>query len=798
MTDIGAAPQVRRKRFRRRSSRFSAQKRQDIVKRVLEFYDRDLIHNNIDREMRLQREAKLRLWRSGRSWPWPDASDIALPDMLEKSLRTQDTLHNAVMSRRPTVNAKSLHKADREKEEVIDALIDFQVFEEQPGEQIIGELASAFVDEGVFTAFVPWVRERRDIVLTQKFEPIPEDAEPAEHFLSIIRQLFPQAIALPVDSEDPWDWDVSVPPEPAEEGEDMERVRVSFYTEPGSGRIEVVRKANVVVYDGPRVIPMEYDDVFYPPRAGNLQIPGPSNPRGASHVILRMTPSVDSIRRLKREGYYDLITNEELDRLPNIASHGAEEEKRERMRDDLAGVTDADHRPKAEGHRTVTMLMCFDMFDIDNDGIEEDVVWWVLREQKVLLKAMPLTEAHPSNPPRRPLAEASFIPVRGRRAGISLAEITEGLHDAMKAIFDQSVDAGTLTNSPWGFYRPSGSLNPQVIRMSPGELYPLANPQQDVHFPQFNNNAVAFGVNMVTLLTDMQDKVTMVSDIELGQVPPGRSAALRTAGGMAQLSAKGEARPERILRRFFNGVTQIWSIVHEHNMHFLPPEKKIRLIGLKSANEDPYQTITDKFEISGRFSFKFSANVFNSSKEMLQQGLGQLLGVYVNPLAIQSGVIRVDGIYRLLRDFGDALGMDADKYLAPPMPGAGRPRIMAEEAIEAIFNNEIPDGHPAEEGGWVEHFGKLNAFVESDEFGYLNQRQVELLFKPYAMRAMEQARAELQQQQTLQAAQEFAQQQNRGQPGRPSSGAAPNMQRPQVSGGNEMIGMGEVMDRGGS
>jgi len=786
-TNIEDAGTEKRTRFRRKSLSFDRQK---IVQRVVDFYERDREHNETDRDLRLQREAKLRLWRSGSSWPWPDASDVAMPDMLEKSLRTQDTLHNAVMSRRPTVNAKSIHKADKDKEGKVDSLIDYQIFEEQPGESIIGELASAFVDEGVFTAYVPWVREKRDIVMTQRFERIPDEVSPGEYFLSIIRQIFPNGIALPTNASNPWDWEVMLNDEETED-DAPDRVKLSFYTEPGTRRIEVVRKANVVVYDGPRIIPMEYDDVFYPPRAGNLQIPGPSNPRGASHVILRLTPSVDSIRRLAKSGYYDLATKEDLDKLPNVADQTPDEEKREKFRDDIQGISDGDRTAKPAGHRTVTLLLCFDMFDIDGDGIEEDVVWWVTQNPQILLKAVPLTVAFPSNPPRRPLAEAAMLPVRGRRAGISMPELTEGLHDAMKAVLDQTIDAGTLQNSPWGFYRQSGSLNPRVITMSPGELYPLPDPQRDVHFPTFTNNAIAFGANVLTLLGDMQDRVTMVSELELGRVPAGKSAALRTASGIAQLSAKGEARPERILRRFFNGITQIWALVHEQNMHFLPEKKKIRIIGIGSADEDPYQEISDKFEISGKFHFKFSANVFNASKEALQQGLGALLSIYFNPLAFQMGVMQPDGAYRLLRDYGDALGQDSDRYLKPPSPGAHRPRITAEEAIEAILNGQVPDGNPAEEGGWVEHFEKLNAFAESDQFGYLDPQQVELLFKPYAAKVMEQANAQLQQMRTLEAAGEFSQQQGRGEPGRPAGGGAPSMGRPFISGGGERLDEGD-------
>lgn len=764
----------RRTRFRKKSLRLDKEK---ILNRIIDFYEKDKQHNESDREIRLQREAKLRLWRSGRDWPWPDASDVAIPDMLEKSLRTQDTLHNAVMSRRPVVNSKALHKADKGKERVVDALIDYQMFSEQPGEHIVGELASAFVDEGVFTAFVPWVRERREVVLPQRYEPIPDDVDPGQYFLSIINRISPNAVAVPVNPKDPWDWDIIPRVENWEDDDKSNRERISFYTEPGTGRIEAMRRTTVVVYDGPRVIPLEYDDVFHPPRAGNLQIPGPSNPRGASHVILRMNVTVDSIRRLRKQGYYDLATAEDMAKLPNVTDAPPDEEKRERMRDDIQGISDGERSSKPEGHRNVTLLTVFDMFDIDGDGIEEDVVWWATVRPKILLRAMPLTLAFPSNPPRRPLAEAAMLPIRGRRAGISMPELCEGLHDTMKAVFDQTIDSGTLQNSPWGFYRQSGSLNPRVITMSPGELYPLPDPQRDVHFPTFSNNAVAFGANMLTLLGDMQDRVTLISELELGRVPAGRSSALRTASGIAQISAKGEARPERILRRFFNGITQIWSIVHEQNMHFLPEKKKIRIAGLRSANEDPYMEISDRFVINGKFQFEFAANVFNSSKEALQEGLGILLQTYVNPFAIQLGIVTPENLYRLFRDFGDALGQASDQYLSPPTPGAHRPPIMAEEAIETIMNNQVPDGWPQEAGGWVEHVQKLDQFAQSDNFGLLDEEQVELLFKPYFTRAMQHAQAQMEQEQLMQAAEQFGSSQGgaRSGSGRRDPGPAPTL-----------------------
>jgi hypothetical protein len=44
------------------------------------------------------------------------------------------------------------------------------------------------------------------------------------------------------------------------------------------------------------------------------------------------------------------------------------------------------------------------MYDIDDDGLDEDVVWWMILETKTIVKAKMLTEMWPANPPRRPFA----------------------------------------------------------------------------------------------------------------------------------------------------------------------------------------------------------------------------------------------------------------------------------------------------------------------------------------------------------------------------------------------------------
>ena len=86
-------------------------------------------------------------------------------------------------------------------------------------------------------------------------------------------------------------------------------------------------------------------------------------------------------------------------------------------------------------------------------------------DKKKILRARYLTEEYPSDQPLRPIVAKSFIPVgEDRIYGISLLELLESLHDIMVTSFNQAIDNGTLTNSPFFIYRPN--YISQIIEIS--------------------------------------------------------------------------------------------------------------------------------------------------------------------------------------------------------------------------------------------------------------------------------------------------------------------------------------------
>ena len=766
-------------------------KSEEIAQRVVTFYDDDLESRAEDRKRRIQRYAKFRMWSEGGGGPWQGSSDLGLPDMLEKSLRVQDTLHNAVMATRPNViNVKSATDANKGKEETIGKLLDYQVFVEAQGENKIGDMIDSFVNDGCFTVFTPWVKEKRDVCERMEY-PFPSDQEDFFQYLQgLVSAAYPNALDIYPENEEgeAWEWCAVVSEE--------EKHRISFYTEEDATdeadkRILSVTKKYVTVHDGPVIIPLDYDDVITPAGVGNLQPPGPANPGGSPHVLLRSYPTIDEIKTLAAQGYYDLITPGQLEGLrPETMSIGdnVKKDALDRLQGQAAWKDIA-----CRGQNTVTRLICFDRYDIDGDGLAEDVVFWVLVEPKIVLRARHLSEVFPAKVPRRPLAEATFIPAGGRREGISLLEMQEGIHDMQKALFDIITDATTLGSIPFFFYRMSGALKPEMLRLFPGMGVPVGDPHRDVSFPSFsnaNNSALGMGLNLISMVSTWGDKATMIGDLQLGRVPAGRSSALRTTGSMSMVQAQGDARPERILRRFLTGLCQMYANIHDLNCAFLPRQKQFRVSGVKRPDEDPYVTIDGRDAVDGVYEFEFEANAVNTSKATMQQALMQVAGAFLTPLGIQAGLIQPDNIYNIFRDLGKSFGLSVDRYITPPNPEASLPPISAEDALTQIAAGNPPYGRPLE--GTQPHMEKLMAFAQTDDIGNFTEAQVKILAL-YMQQLMMKLQAEQQQAAMMQAAQQFqqAQQGSGGQPADPGGAPTQNQPNPDqgpapVSGGAEL------------
>src|SRR3990167_7838295 len=490
---------IRRTRKRRLS--FAPEQ---LVERALKFATDDEQDRTHEMFLSQQRYAKFRQWRSaGVSRPGDGASDAAVADMMTVSLRMQDTLYNAVVSTRPAITSKAVHEKDVEKQDTVDQVLDYQAFVEN-GEVWLADTVEAFVNDGHFTHFIPWVDEKRKVSEAMRAQPIPESEVPGLYFVMLLQQQFGAEAQIEFRGdrlEEAWDFTVAVQGEPAP-------LAVAFYTEP-DGVVEMVVTREVTRFNGPKIIVKERSEVLHPAGVANLQIPGPSNPGGAPHVLLWDQPTLDEVVRLQKSGRYDELSAKDVEEmLKGDKATEAAPEKGQRQAIQGEVPEPAASQPP-EAHRRVTRYMVFDILAVGEDGTTEDVIYCVIKEHKKLLRVRRLAEEYPGTVPRPPFGEGCFIPVRGSRTGISLLEIAEGLHDLRKEITDQMVNLGAITLTPWFFYRPTSSMREEIIRLYPGEGYPLSDPKNDVNFPSVPATGLAYGFNMLSLLEQQGEKVTM-------------------------------------------------------------------------------------------------------------------------------------------------------------------------------------------------------------------------------------------------------------------------------------------------
>lgn len=772
--EAGEPPKLARKRT------FSFDK-QKVVQQVIEEYERDLQDRQEWSNMRLQRYAKYRGWLEPKQHPWANASNAHVPLMMTDCQRMIDTLTNAVLTQRPVMSASAINQGDAGKGETVDNIIDYQLFVQQNGEEKIQEWADSFVGDGTAIAFIPYIKQDEKISDVRTFPPLKPEFPALLQIRAILEQAYPQSFVTQT-SEDIWGWNVRW----VDENRQEQMASVEFYTDEDN-HLVMVAEREMRVYDGPCLIPLQLEDVVVPTRCSNLQIPGPSNPGGADHVAVVDYPSIDEIKRLKKQGYYDQISDDDLESLEKdpakgvgIGNEAMDPAEHKIQRDALEGRDYWNH--DREGTKT-TRLTYFCKYDVDGDGLLEDVIFWVLKEHKLLLKACLLNEKFPAVPPRRPFAEARMIPVPGQFYGIGMWELLEALHDVMKAILDQTIDKNTLVNTPWFLFRAASGVRPEVIKMAPGEGYPVSNPQNDMAFPQIPNADQSTSFNLLAIMQQWAERQAVIGELQFGRVPQGKASALRTVGGMMSVLQQGDARPERILRRFFQGIAQIYQQFHELNQAFLPPNTQYKVASMTQPGKNPYRTLDDPSKIRGRFQFEFKANSLNTNKAtqaQILQGLGPML---YNGMTFQMGLATPEKFYNYLRKITTSSGQDPHELINPPSADSEKPKLTADQALYSCYQGILPQGLP-EEGAQAQ----LQIFSDyqlTPEFAQLDQGTKILLGK-WMQTLQQQA---MQQQQMAMMAQQFAQMQMGSGGGGPQS-----MGNAEDGMGMTPQGPGQVMD----
>ena len=738
---------------------------EEVVISVLKRLSQDLSDRSEWMENQLRRYAKYKGWQETKSWQFEDASNANIPIIMYTCQRVEDSLCNAVISQRPIMQAKAMQRVNAPREKRVDHLLDHEFFVQANAERLLSDAIHNFVVDGTVHVMIPWVRGERTVRLFDRAPGPPHGTDLLAYLYGHFITLYGESTTIASRKDHHFVLD-------SPEG----KVEVQVY-EGADGDLEIVEQRELRI-DHLGLSVEDLEDIVVPSNCTNPQPPTESNPRGAHHVVRLCTASLDTIRVRQKQDIYDLLTKDDVDTIATWTDQlGTDETSQPKeQKDDMEGV---ETQTPLATHGTVRVLEVYDRWDVDGDGLEEDVVFHIVCNGGMsdgrLARARYLTEIIPPGPQgaRRPIEKFNLFPDTNRYYCPSMPEQVEGMSDLMNMFFNFGADAGVLSNMPFFFYRAASGLKPEIMKLNPGEGYPLDDPKADVYFPQLPNAQGTWVFNIIAMCNQFLEKLSMQSQLSFGGVPQGKSAALRTTDNMQAVLQQGDVRIERVLRRLFEGLSCVWDQGLALCQRYLPPSTEYRIMGVPTKDE-AFDTIEDRKEIAGQFTFQWRATMTNTNPMMQQQTALSLVQILSSPFLLQMGIVGPEEVYRAIRRYVETLEeANSDQYLKRPAGVSSAPKITAEQAISMLLNSRPPsEVNPVEPID--EHAKKLGAFMQSDQFGMLSAQQV-AMFGEYLRQVSEKAAMVQQQAQQMALAQQFQQQLGggNGQPGAPSGGPSP-------------------------
>jgi hypothetical protein len=369
------------------------------------------------------------------------------------------------------------------------------------------------------------------------------------------------------------------------------------------------------------------------------------------------------------------------------------------------------------GIRSYIIYEVYFRYDIDDDGIDEELVAWMEESSREILRLTYLERVGPGG--KRPFTLKKLIPRKGSPYGIGFGEMLYGLNNEVDAIHNMRLDFGTLQNVPFFFYRAASGVNPQTIKVGPGKGIPLDDPNGDVSFPQFQGNT-AYGFNEEAKVTSYAENATSLSPLALGQ--QSQQGLGRTATGAAALVSEMNVNLDILIRRYQRGFKRNLHILDLQLQDLLPLGSMIRVAGLDGKNT--YMRFDNRDDLKWSTDYELAGNSSTSNKAVQRETAQMILQTVSNPIFLQAGIASSGNLYQAARNMlvkSEVKNIDA--YLTKPEDVQDNP-YSAKDELSAILGGirlpkDVKDKHE-------QKLALFNEFEQSDDFGLLDDEHLPL------------------------------------------------------------------------
>ncbi len=606
--------------------------------------------------------------REQKNWPWPNASNVKLPTVATTVFATQARLMASIFGVSQITQVTAVGSDDMDRVPAAQQFAEFLVTDKRINfYKLIDEVSEPVCTRGDYVIHIPWDKEIRRFPERREFFEDPfnpgrplidtetgervefSDLQTAMKVLLpiIVRQLMEKAQAQAQIQQVQAQGEQGQQQSPNREQiiqSAKEQVQ-QFIQSERAEKIEVIETRDVTVFEGARPVAFDTEDLILPSDATGVQ----SNE--SDWCCQRVWMSLDEIARKRKSGAFNVLTSQDftLIRSNEEGGDGAKQGEVKDEQDNSVGVLSSPGRNKRQ------VLNWHGKFDVDKDGLAEEVIFTVHKDTTVLMRAVYLDDVVPHG--RRPFVIIPFIRQAGDPHGKGIAELVGDLDDAINTLLNMVMDRGSLLNSMTGFYE-SDSGQDKPIKVKIGQMIPIENLKGIVfpNLPEYTNLLTL----IISILQGEIEKLTGINDTSAGRI---NTSSRATATEISGVLGEGNIGFELKNRRFQDGVSEVLTQMFQLYQAFMPEgfEMKVNPKAANKPGETAFKRVSRE-DIRGQFDFRFLGDPVSGNKQLRLQKILLLAQTIIPVLAnvFPAGVVQV--IRAVLNEFDRK---DVDEMLPP-------------------------------------------------------------------------------------------------------------------------------------
>lgn len=481
------------------------------------------------------------------------------------------------------------------------------------------------------------------------------------------------------------------------EGE-MERENTKIDTSP----YKEVQKI-LTVFEGTRLRTMDFEDCYFPNK-----IHGSADLNQPPLVLVEADMTESEIRmRGRNQGWKDDVIETIISERVTEASDSNAKSIKD-LRASNTGYNDQESN--YGGNEKYKMQYCFCTFDIDGDGIDEEIV--VTRSGKgTIAKATFLERVSVLGV--RPLIKFDCFMKPRQAYSRGVPEYMWPLNQEMDETHNMRLNALKLQTTPMGVYRSTSSLKNQPIRIAPGKFIPVDDTSDMKPF-SFDVSAAVLGGEEDRIWNYAERQIS-TSSLQQGIVPQTVGPTRSTSGVLTLLQQMDkEAKP--MIDHNADQWKKLEKMILADLDFRVDPALKMRVLGASvqdSLNTEQLSTINEGLKINASFDIKIDVASIVTSDEVRRNESQLILQMISNPsLAQQFGVVGPKALFKAWSDYLKAHGREVDQFIDQPV-FTTRPLTIFQE-IQYVGQGGVPpmsmqDDHMAKAQ-------QLQAFTQTPQY----------------------------------------------------------------------------------